>query len=78
MLSKKGFELRQLIAGGGYEVTPDELEQALLEAHDRISGGPCRRCGKGDENTELRFGVCFKCMMAEPDDQIPPNSHSGD
>ena len=59
--------LRQIIAQAGFEVTPEELDIALLEAHQRISGGKCKRCGKGDKNTELRFGVCFKCMMKEPD-----------
>jgi hypothetical protein len=67
MLSKDGYKLRELIASAGYEVTPDELDLALIEAHERISGGKCKRCGKGDENTELRFGVCFECMMKEPE-----------
>jgi len=66
-LSRDGYRLRDAIASAGYEVTPDELEGALLEAHDRIGGGVCRRCGCGDENTELRYGVCFKCMMQEPE-----------
>lgn len=67
MLSKKGYQLRELIAEGGFEVTPDELELGLMEAHERISGGVCKRCGEGDEDTELRFGVCFECMMKERD-----------
>lgn len=67
MLSKDGYRLRELIAEGGFEVTPNELDAALVEAHERISGGVCKRCGEGDENTELRFGVCFKCMMKEPE-----------
>ena len=64
---KDGYKLRDAIAGAGFEVTPEELDEALMEAHERISGGVCRRCGKGDENTELRYGVCFECMMKEPD-----------
>lgn len=65
MLSIDGYKLRNLIASGGYEVTPDELEIALLEAHHRISGGKCRFCGEGDEDTELRFGMCFKCFIKD-------------
>ena len=72
-LTKDGYRLRELISEGGFEVTPDELDLALTEAHERISGGRCNRCGKGDRNTELRFGVCFECMMADLD----PNEHSG-
>ena len=72
-LTKDGYRLRELISEGGFEVTPDELDLALTEAHERINGGQCKRCGKGAHNTELRFGVCFSCMMAEPE----PPSHSG-
>lgn len=61
-LSKDGYKLREAIAGGGFEVTPDELDEALIDAHERISGGKCRFCGKGDEDTELRYGMCFKCF----------------
>ena len=63
-LSKDGYKLRELLSEGGFEVTPDELDGALLEAHERIGGGKCRFCGLGDENTELRYGMCFKCFMA--------------
>ena len=66
-LSKDGYRLRELIAEGGFEVTPDELDISLQEAHERVGGGRCDRCGKGNEDTELHWGVCFKCMMAEPD-----------
>lgn len=66
-LSKDGYRLRELISEGGFEVTPDELDMALIEAHERTGGGQCTWCGKGDENTELRWGVCFSCMMEEPD-----------
>lgn len=67
MLTADGYKLRDMIAEAGFEVTPEELDLALTEAHERISGGKCERCGKGDEDTELRFGVCFECMMKEPD-----------
>ena len=62
MLSKEGYRLRELIAESGFEVTPNELNMALLEAHERISGGLCDFYGKGGEDTELRFGMCFKCF----------------
>ena len=65
MLSKKGYQLRNAIAEAGFEVTPAELDEALMEAHERISGGPCRFCGKGDDNTELRFGMCFDCFKKD-------------
>ncbi len=61
-LSKNGYRLRELLAESGFEVTPDELDEALMEAHERISGGKCRFYGKGNENTELRYGMCFKCF----------------
>lgn len=67
MLSKDGFRLRELISGAGFEITPDELELGLIEAHERIGGGKCKRCGQGDGNTELRYGVCFECAMKEPE-----------
>ena len=41
-LSKDGYKLREAIAEAGFEVTPDELDDALMEAHERISGGECR------------------------------------
>ena len=41
-LSKDGYRLRELIAEAGFEVTPDELDEALMDAHERISGGKCR------------------------------------
>lgn len=62
MLSKNGYSLRNVLAEAGFEVTPDELDEALLEAHERINGGKCRFCGQGDENIELRYGMCFKCF----------------
>ena len=61
-LSRDGHRLREVIAEAGFEVTPDELDEALMEAHERISGGQCRFCGKGDEDTELRYGMCFECF----------------
>lgn len=64
-LSKDGYRLRNMIAEAGFEVTPDELDDALMKAHERISGGVCHFCGKGDENTELRYGMCFKCFMKD-------------
>lgn len=64
-LSPPGYRLREVLSESGFEVTPDELDEALLEAHERISGGECRFCGKGDENTELRYGMCFKCFTKE-------------
>jgi hypothetical protein len=42
MLTPDGHKLRQAIAEAGFEVTPDELEGALIEAEERISGGACR------------------------------------
>ncbi len=62
-LSQDGYRLREAIAEAGFEITPDELDGALLEAHERIGGGVCRFCGEGDEDTELRYGMCFKCLM---------------
>jgi hypothetical protein len=62
MLTPDGHKLRQAIAEAGFEVTPDELEGALIEAEERISGGACRFCGEGDSGTELRYGMCFKCF----------------
>jgi hypothetical protein len=76
-LSKKGYQLRNAIAGAGYEVTPEELDEALVEAHERIGGGVCCRCGKGDADTELRFGVCFKCCMAEPEPEEKMEAENG-
>jgi len=64
-LSKEGYKLREAIAEAGFEITPDELDEALLEAHERIGGGVCRFCGEGDENTELRYGMCYKCFISE-------------
>ena len=32
-LSPDGFKLREAIAEAGFEVTPDELDDALIEAH---------------------------------------------
>ena len=60
-LSRDGYRLREVIAEAGFEVTPDELDEALMETHERI-GGQCRFCGKGDEDTELRYGMCFECF----------------
>lgn len=62
-LSKDGFRLREAIAEAGFEITPDELNEALEDAHERIGGGVCRFCNEGDEDTELRYGMCFKCFM---------------
>ncbi len=67
MLSAQGYRLREVMAEAGFEVTPDELDTALLEAHERISGGPCKFCGIGDEDTELRYGMCFTCFMKDDD-----------
>ncbi len=64
-LSKDGYRLREAIAEAGFEITPDELDDALNEAHERISGGVCKFCGEGDENTELRYGMCFKCFIKD-------------
>ena len=48
----------------GFVVTPKELDDALMDAHERISSGVCRFCGK---DTELRYGMCFKCSMQAED-----------
>lgn len=61
-LSPDGYKLRNAIAEGGFEVTPDELDDALLEAHERIGGGPCVKCGK---MKETRFGWCFQCLFGD-------------
>ena len=37
--------------------------------NDVVGGGPCRFCGIGDENTELRFGMCFKCFSEGNNDK---------
>lgn len=66
-LSQDGYKLRNAIAEAGFEVIPQELDDALMDAHERISGGVCRFCGKGDEDTELRYGMCFKCFMKDKD-----------
>ncbi|MCK5604364.1 hypothetical protein KAR91_20915 [Candidatus Pacearchaeota archaeon] len=58
-LSAKGFKLRESIAEAGIELTPDELDEGLLEAHQRIRGGPCSVCGR---DLETRFGICFLCF----------------
>ena len=63
MLSQNGYILREAIAETGFEITPDELDDALMEAHERISGGKCQFCNEGDEDTELRYGMCFICFM---------------
>ncbi len=62
VLSKDGYRLREALAEAGIEVTPNELNESLMEAHQRIGGGVCKFCGKGDEDTELRYGMCFKCF----------------
>lgn len=62
-LSKDGYKLRESLSEAGFEVTPDELDEAFEEAHERISGGVCRFCGKGNEDTELRYGMCFQCFI---------------
>ena len=69
-LSKDGYKLRNAIAEAGFEVTPQELDDALMEAHERISGGVCRFCGKGNEDTELRYGMCFDCLMEVEENDI--------
>lgn len=65
-LSQDGYKLREAIAEAGFEVTPDELDEALMEAHGRVSGGVCKFCGEGNEDTELRYGMCFKCFSQSP------------
>ena len=62
-LSGDGYRLRNAMADAGFEVTPDELDEAFMEAHERIGGGVCKFCGKGDEHTELRYGMCFPCFI---------------
>ncbi len=59
VLSKLGYELREVLAEHTIEVTPSELEDALWEADIRIGGGTCRFCKRDDQ--ELRYGVCFDC-----------------
>ena len=50
-LSKDGYKLRDAMAEAGFEVTPHGLDEALMEAHERIGSGKCCFCGEGNENT---------------------------
>lgn len=59
-LSTDGFSLRTAIAEAGIELTPDELEDGLIEAEQRIGHGECNFCG---EVAELRYGGCFECVI---------------
>jgi hypothetical protein len=61
-LGPDSYKLRNIIAEGGFEITPDELHDALAEARVRIGYGTCKFCRS--KNKELRYGMCFKCLMA--------------
>ncbi len=43
----------------GVDVTPDEFADGLEEAEERITGGPCRGCGRLDG--DFRYGWCYEC-----------------
>ncbi len=61
-LSAAGYELVFAIndAEGEDVVTAGDVADALEEAEERITGGPCKGCG--DEGKDLRYGWCFKCV----------------
>jgi len=62
-LGRDAFHLRNIMAESGFEVTPDEMHEALAEAAVRIGRGSCQFCGSKDK--ELRYGMCFKCFMKD-------------
>ena len=64
-LTNEGFHLRNRLAEIGIEVTPNQLEDAAIEAAERICAGPggrCRGCGRDD--VDMRYGWCFACCVA--------------
>lgn len=60
-LSAAGYELVFAIndAEGEDAVTPDDVADALEEAEQRITGGPCKGCGVVGDG---RYGWCFDCV----------------
>ncbi len=62
-LTAAGYELVFAIneAEGDDAVTPDDVADALEEAKERITGGPCKGCGV--EGEDLRYGWCYDCVM---------------
>ena len=61
-LSKFGHKVREELSVQGIELTPDELEEGIREADERIGYGACVICGK---IRETRYGMCFDCFMKE-------------
>ena len=57
-LSQHGYQLRELLAEQGVELTPDEFLESLNEYIDRAHIGHCMEC---QVYTELRYGYCFDC-----------------
>ena len=76
-LTKQGQRLREILAETGCEVTPDQLEDSLQEALERIRPGPdgscveCHQTHREDGSPlDFRFGLCDECAFGpeEPDD----------
>ena len=57
-LSAAGYELLFVIDDVGMDVDSDDLADALEEAEQRITGGPCKGCGA---DVDTRYGWCYKC-----------------
>lgn len=75
-LSKDGFALRNGLAKGGIELTPDQLEDGICEADERIQPGPfgvCVVCHRSERNDgsglDFRYGMCYECAF--PDEATP-------
>jgi len=76
-LSAAGYELVFAIndAEGEDAVTADDVADALEEAEQRITGGPCKG-GCGAEGEDLRYGWCFDCVTkAEKEAKAEANGH---
>ena len=72
MLSREGFALRERFAEVGIELTPDQVEETLHEADERIRPGPdgkcvrCRRSHRRDGTSlDFRFGLCDECSFSD-------------
>ena len=79
-LSRQGFHLRERLAEMGVEVTPDQLEDSIDEALQRVRPGPdgkCVKCGNTHRTRgpgkgtplDFRFGLCDECAF--PDETTP-------
>ncbi len=75
-LSKRGLHLRERLAEEGFEVTPNQLGDAIDEALVRVRPGPNGRCIKCDNShrtrgpgkgtpLDFRFGLCDECAFPE-------------